>query len=79
MWTAGETLGAAAGPALYAAVLALSSFVSSPADERVAQPGSAITGVLVGITAVPVALLAISLPLLIRFVRSGRRDAAVPV
>ncbi len=44
VWTAGETLGAAAGPALYAAVLALSSFVSAPADERVAQPDSVITG-----------------------------------
>jgi GPH family glycoside/pentoside/hexuronide:cation symporter len=72
VWTAGETLGAAAGPALYAAVLALSSFVSAPADERVAQPDSAITGVLVGMTVVPVVLLAVSLPLLARFVRSQR-------
>jgi len=66
VWTAGETLGAAAGPALYAAVLALSSFVSAPADERVAQPASAVTGVLVGMTVVPAVLLAVSLPLLAR-------------
>jgi Na+/melibiose symporter-like transporter len=66
VWTAGETLGAAAGPALYAAVLALSSFVSAPADERVAQPASAVTGVLVGMTVVPAVLLLVSLPLLAR-------------
>jgi glycoside/pentoside/hexuronide:cation symporter, GPH family len=69
VWTAGETLGAAAGPALYAAVLALSSFVSAPADERVAQPASAVTGVLVGMTVLPAVLLAVSLPLLARFTR----------
>jgi Na+/melibiose symporter-like transporter len=78
VWTAGETLGAAAGPALYAAVLALSSFVSAPADERVAQPDSAITGVLVGMTVVPVVLLAVSLPLLGRFARTSRAGTAVP-
>jgi Na+/melibiose symporter-like transporter len=72
VWTAGETLGAAAGPALYAAVLALSSFVPAPADERVAQPDSAITGVLVGMTVLPVLLPAVSVPLLARFVRSQR-------
>jgi glycoside/pentoside/hexuronide:cation symporter, GPH family len=66
VWTAGETLGAAAGPALYAAVLALSSFVSAPADERVAQPASAVTGVLVGMTVLPAVLLLVSLPLLAR-------------
>lgn len=78
VWTAGETLGAAAGPALYAAVLALSSFVSAPADERVAQPDSAITGVLVGMTVLPVVLLAVSLPLLVRFARTSRAGTAVP-
>jgi Na+/melibiose symporter-like transporter len=69
VWTAGETLGAAAGPALYGAVLALSSFVSAPSDERVPQPASAVTGVLVGMTVVPAVLLLVSLPLLARFAR----------
>lgn len=70
VWTAGETLGAAAGPALYAAVLALSSFASAPAEERVAQPSSALTGVLIGMTVLPAVLLLASLPLLARFARS---------
>jgi Na+/melibiose symporter-like transporter len=77
VWTAGETVGAAVGPALYAAVLAVSSFVSSSADERVAQPASAVTGVLVGITVLPAVLLVASLPLLARFARSVRASAAV--
>lgn len=72
VWTAGETLGAAAGPALYAAVLALSAFRSAPADERVAQPSSALTGVLLGMTLLPAVLLAVSLPLLARFARAAR-------
>ena len=69
VWTAGETVGAAVGPAIYAGVLAVTSFVSSPADERVAQPESALTGVLVGMAVLPAVLLAISLPLLVRFAR----------
>lgn len=69
VWTAGETVGFAVGPALYAGILAMSSFASAPADERVAQPASAITGVLVGMSVLPAALLALSLPLLVRFVR----------
>jgi Na+/melibiose symporter-like transporter len=76
VWTAGETVGAAVGPALYAGVLALSSFVSSPADERVAQPSSALTGVLVGMSVLPAALLLVSLPLLVRFARPA--PVAVP-
>ena len=39
---------------------------SAPADERVAQPASALTGVLVGMTVLPAVLLLVSLPLLAR-------------
>lgn len=77
VWTAGETVGAAVGPAVYAGVLALSSFVSAPADERVAQPSSALTGVLVGMTVLPAVLLAVSVPLLVWFVRVVRESPAV--
>lgn len=78
VWTAGEVVGAAAGPALYALVLAVTSFVSSPADEPVAQPESALTGVLVGMTVLPAVLLLVSLPLLARFARSVAPPVAVP-
>ncbi|CAA9239609.1 MAG: hypothetical protein AVDCRST_MAG41-1478 [uncultured Corynebacteriales bacterium] len=79
VWTAGEVVGAAAGPALYALVLAVTSFVSSPADERVTQPSSALTGVLVGMTVLPAVLLLVSLPLLARFARQvGPAPVTVP-
>jgi len=79
VWTAGEVVGAAAGPALYALVLAVTSFVSSPADERVTQPSSALTGVLVGMTVLPAVLLLVSLPLLARFARQvGPAPTGVP-
>jgi GPH family glycoside/pentoside/hexuronide:cation symporter len=63
LWTAGETAGFALGPAIVLAVLSLGGFVSSQADEQVAQPDSAVTAILVAFTVVPAALLLISLPL----------------
>ncbi|WP_306320642.1 MULTISPECIES: MFS transporter [unclassified Streptomyces] len=67
LWTAGETLGLALGPGLFGLVLALGGFVSSDAADRVAQPGSALTAIVVGFGALPALLLALSLPLLARY------------
>ncbi|MFW6204056.1 MAG: MFS transporter [Actinomycetota bacterium] len=67
LWTAGETLGLAVGPGVFGLVLAVSGFVSSAADERVVQPDSALTGILVGFGAVPAVLFAVSLALLARY------------
>ncbi|MFJ8821909.1 MFS transporter [Streptomyces sp. NPDC102467] len=67
LWTAGETLGLALGPGLFGLVLALGDFASSDADHRVAQPGSALTAIVVGFGALPAALLLLSLPLLARY------------
>ncbi|GAB2605820.1 MFS transporter [Streptomyces capparidis] len=64
LWTAGETLGLALGPALFGGVLAVSGFVSSDADDRVPQPDSALTGVVLGFGALPALLMLLSLPLL---------------
>lgn len=64
IWTAGETTGMALGPALYAGLLALTGFVSSRPDHRIAQPDTALTGVLLGFTVLPAVLLLVSLPLL---------------
>jgi Na+/melibiose symporter-like transporter len=63
MWTAGETAGFALGPALVLLVLSLGGFVSSRADEQVAQPATAETAILLAFTLVPAVLLLISLPL----------------
>jgi Na+/melibiose symporter-like transporter len=75
VWTAGETLGFALGPGLVLAVLAMSGFVSSRADEQVSQPDSAITGVLAAFTIVPAVLVALSIPFIVRYGRSQMRTA----
>ena len=60
VWTAGETLGLALGPAAYAAVLALGGYVSSPGS-TVPQSDSALTAIALGFSLVPAALVAVSL------------------
>jgi Na+/melibiose symporter-like transporter len=66
VWTAGETLGLALGPGLYAAVLAVGGYVSST-DSTAAQPDSAVTAIAVGFSVVPALLVAASLLLLARY------------
>ena len=59
VWTAGETLGLALGPLLYAGVLAAGGYVSST-DAAATQPASAHTAITLGFTIVPAALVAVS-------------------
>lgn len=66
VWTAGETLGLALGPALYGLVLSFGGYVSSSAGETVSQPSSAVTAVLVGVALVPALFALAALPLLRR-------------
>jgi GPH family glycoside/pentoside/hexuronide:cation symporter len=66
VWTAGETLGLALGPGLYAEVLALGGYVSST-DSTAAQPDSAVTAIGLGFSVVPAVLVAVSLLLLARY------------
>jgi len=65
VWTAGETLGLALGPALYGLVLAIGGYVSS-AGTDVTQPSGAITAVVVGAGLVPALFALAGLPLLRR-------------
>ena len=60
VWTAGETLGLAFGPFLYAGVLTLGGYVSST-DAAAVQPDSAHTAITLGFTVIPAALIAASL------------------
>ncbi|MBT9256228.1 MFS transporter [Phycicoccus sp. MAQZ13P-2] len=66
VWTAGETLGLAVGPFLYALVLTVGGFVSST-DAAAAQPDSARTAIALGFTAVPAVLVAVSVVVLRRY------------
>lgn len=65
VWTAGETLGLALGPALYGGILALGGYVSSTGGS-VEQPSSAITAVITGVALVPALFTLAALPLLRR-------------
>ncbi|QIK75327.1 MFS transporter [Nocardioides piscis] len=60
VWTAGETLGLALGPGLFAVVLALGGYVSSEGGS-VAQPGSAQTAITLGFSVLPATLVLVSL------------------
>ncbi|MFB7243855.1 MFS transporter [Streptomyces populi] len=73
LWTAGETVGLAAGPGAYSIALASTGFVSSTLDHPVAQTATARTGILLGFSLVPALLMLLSLPALRAY---GRRRAA---
>jgi len=66
VWTAGETLGLAIGPGVYALVLAIGGYVSSTSDHAT-QPGSALTAITLGFSLLPGVLVALSLLLLVRY------------
>ncbi|MGH3504476.1 MAG: MFS transporter [Nocardioidaceae bacterium] len=60
IWTAGETLGLALGPGLYALVLAAGGYVSSSGGD-VTQPASAVTAITLGFSLLPAVLMVLSL------------------
>jgi glycoside/pentoside/hexuronide:cation symporter, GPH family len=63
VWTAGETMGFAIGPALVLLLLAATGFIAS-SDAATIQPASAEVGVLLAFTLLPAALVAASLPII---------------
>ncbi|QPP06429.1 MFS transporter [Streptomyces bathyalis] len=75
LWTAVETLAFALGAGAFAAVLAVSGFRSSDAAHAVEQPGSALTGIVLGMSLLPAVLALASLWLLNRY----REDADEPL
>jgi Na+/melibiose symporter-like transporter len=70
VWTAGETLGLALGPAVYALVLALGSYRSSTDVDDFGsgfQPDSALSAIVLGFSIVPAVLIVASLVFLSRY------------
>ena len=61
VWTAGETTGFAFGAGILALMLALTGYVESVAGQVVAQPGSAVAGIVISFSVLPAALVAASL------------------
>ena len=79
VWTAGETLGMALGPGIFALVLAAGGYVSSTSDVTVDQPGSARLAIALGFSVVPAVLTALSLLALRGYRLDDRlRSADVP-
>lgn len=76
VWTAGETLGLAIGPGLFAVVLAIGGYVSSTSD--VAQSESALTAIALGFSVVPAVLIALSALTLRRCTDPLHRSTAPP-
>lgn len=66
VWTAGETLGLALGPGVFAIVLAIGGYVSSTSGDA-AQPSSAVTAIVLGFSLLPAALTLASLLWLRRY------------
>ncbi len=72
VWTAGETLGLATGPAVFAVILALGGYLSSQ-GRTISQPDSALTAITIGFSVVPAALTLLSL----WWLRQYTLDAAI--
>ncbi|MDL9935717.1 MFS transporter [Gordonia sp. ABSL1-1] len=66
LWTAGETVGLAIGPAAFLGILGATGFVSSTGDEHADQPTTALVGIVTGFSAVPALLVATGVVILIR-------------
>jgi Na+/melibiose symporter-like transporter len=71
VWTAGETLGLALGPAVFALVLTLGSYRSSTDVDDFTntafQPDSALTAIVLGFSLLPAVLIVASLFFLSRY------------
>ncbi|KHD73820.1 MFS transporter [Actinoplanes utahensis] len=75
LWTAGETLGLALGPGIYAVLLQIFGYASSSSGESAAQSGTARLGVLLGFTLVPAILVGTAMVAL-RGYRDTRQTAS---
>ena len=67
VWTAGEIGAFAIGPALVLMLLGVTGFISSTSGQSVVQPASAVTGVTLSFSLLPAILVALSLPLVLRY------------
>ena len=67
VWTAGETAAFAIGPAIVLLLLAVTGYISTTAGQTVIQPASAVTCVILAFSVLPVVLVALSLPLILRY------------
>ncbi len=67
VWTAADKAGFAVGPAIFAAILAITGFMETEGGIIIEQPASALVGVRIGFSLLPAALMALSILLLRRY------------
>jgi len=67
VWTAGETAGLAFGGTILSIVLAVTGFIPTVGDETVAQPESALFGIVLAFSVIPATLMFLSLVSLARY------------
>lgn len=78
VWTAGETAGLAFGGTILSIVLAVTGFIATEGDQVVAQPESAIVGIILAFSVIPAVLMLLSLISLARYpLRKADIDALV--
>jgi glycoside/pentoside/hexuronide:cation symporter, GPH family len=70
VWTAADKAGFAVGPAVFAAILAVTGFMETEGGILIEQPALALTGVRIGFALIPALLMAVSL----LFLRHYRLD-----
>ena len=67
IWTAADKAGFAVGPAVFAAILALTGFIETEGGAIISQPASALLGVKIGFALLPALLMGLSIVLLRRY------------
>ena len=67
VWTAGETFAFALGPALVLVVLAATGYISTMAGEIATQPESALLGVRFAFSVMPALIVALTIPIMLRY------------
>ncbi|MEU5994335.1 MFS transporter [Spirillospora sp. NPDC047418] len=67
VWTATDATGTAIGPYVYSAALAIGGFVSTTDGHAIAQSDTALLAILIGVTVVPAALMAVAVAFQARF------------
>ncbi|MDW7739097.1 MAG: MFS transporter [Bacillota bacterium] len=67
LWTAADKAGFAVGPAIFAAILAVTGFIETEGGVIIDQPASALMGVRIGFALLPALLMALSIFFLRRY------------
>jgi Na+/melibiose symporter-like transporter len=78
LWTAGETFGLALGPGIFGLVLQVFGYTSSGSGTAVAQSATARTGIVLGFTVLPAAVVGLAVLLLRGYDLTEARLRAVP-